>query len=143
MLKLKPPHVVEENSRTPAPDPYHYPLRLDNQRIIHRRQYLRYRILSVNRTVISLEFPIFTRNREWARKTHTSTELKFDVTAKFIGLNPDPIPISTQTKHRSFPSPFFVAFLQFTSTDKLPSDHKWGVITFHKLISGLEYATAF
>ena len=60
-------------------------------------------------------------------------ELKFELTVKFIGLNPYPIPTSTQTKLRTFPRPFVVTILQFTSADEHPFDHHGGKITNYSL----------
>ena len=62
--------------------------------INHRRQDLRYHILRVNRTNNSLHNSAITRYRELTRLTYTATELKFEVTLKFIGLNLHSIPTS-------------------------------------------------
>ena len=51
--------------------------------------------------------------------THTSSELKFEITVKSIALKPHPIPTSIQIEHRTLPSPFVVLKLQFTSTEEL------------------------
>ena len=75
-----PYHTLEENSRSPTPDPYYFLLRLDNQISNHLRQDLRYHILPVNRISISPQYCTFTRNRNLTRSTHASTELKLDVT---------------------------------------------------------------
>ena len=53
-------------------------------------------------------------------------------------MDPHRIPTSTQTKHRTFPSTFVVARLQFTSTDEPPFAHRWDSITFYNLTFGLE-----
>ena len=82
-----PYRTLEENSRPPTPGPYRFPLRLDNQIIIHARQDLRYHILPVNRKIKRvLRFSV-NRNRELTRLTHTSTEPKFEIAVKFIGNN--------------------------------------------------------
>ena len=85
-------------------------------------QGLRYHIVPVNRITNNLQYSTITRNRELTRQTHTLTELKFEVTANFFELNPHPNPTSTQITRRSFPSPFVVTNLQFTSTDEPPFD---------------------
>ena len=59
-----------------------------------------------------------------SRLTHTSNELKFEITVKFIELNPHPIPISTQIKIRTFPCLFVVTNSQISSTDESPFDHQ-------------------
>ena len=65
----------------------------------------------------SLKHSAITRNRELTRLTHIPTEQKFEVTVRFIGKNPHPIPTPTQIKHRTFSIPFVVTSLQFTSSD--------------------------
>ena len=110
---------------------------------IRSRQYLRYRIVPVNRLNISVQFSAFTRNQEMTRLTHTSIELKLEVTVKFIGLNLHPIPTSTHLKHQTFPSLFVVTSLQFTSSDEPPFDHQWRTLTFFNTISGLKNKTTF
>ena len=97
-----PYHTLQENSRPPTPDPCHYPLRLDNQLINHPRQDLRYHILPVNRMFKSLQTSIITRNRELTTLNQTSNEKKFEVTVKFIGLSPHPIPTSTKFRNLVF-----------------------------------------
>ena len=67
---------LEENSRPPAPDLYHYPMRLDHQILNHPRQDLRLRILPVNRISKSLRDSANTPNRELTGLTQISTELK-------------------------------------------------------------------
>ena len=64
-----PYHTLEENSKPPSPDPYHYQLKLANQIITHPRQDLRYYIVPVNRTNNSLQNSNKTRNRELTRLT--------------------------------------------------------------------------
>ena len=83
-----------------------------------------------------LQYSAVVRNRELTRLTQTSTGLTFRETVKLIGLNPHPIPYSTQTKHRTFPSPSVLTCLQITSIDEF--DIQWGSITFHNPISGLK-----
>ena len=96
--------------------------------INHSTQVLRYHILRVNRINCSLQYSTNTRNRELNRLTQTTTELKFEVTVESIGLNPHPIPNSFLIKQRTFPSPFIVPTLQFTSIDEPALDHQWGSI---------------
>ena len=83
-----PYRTLEENSRPPTPDLYHYPVRLDSQMINHPRQDLRYHILRSNRIKLNLPYSSMSGNGELTRLTLTSTELKFEVTVKFIGLYP-------------------------------------------------------
>ena len=125
-----PYHTLEEYSRHPTHDVYHYPLRLDNEIFNHPRQYLRHHILPVNRINNCLQYSAITRNRELTRLTHTSIELKFEVTVKFIGLNIHLIPTSTQIKHQMFPVPSVVTSQQFTSTDHPPFDRQGGTYNF-------------
>ena len=84
-----------KKSRPPTPDLYQYPLRLDNEMINHSTQNRRYHILRVSRMNSSLQNFTITRNRKLNRLTQTTTELKFEVTVKNIGLTPHPIPNST------------------------------------------------
>ena len=65
-------------------------------------------MLPVKRINKSLQCSAIIRNGEFARLIHTPTELKFEVTVKVIGINPHPVPFSTQIKHRTFPSPSVV-----------------------------------
>ena len=112
-----PYHTVEENSRPPSSDIYKWSLRLGIQLINHPRQDLSYHILPVTKINNSLQHSAITRNRELTRLTHIPTEQKFEVTVRFIGKNPHPIPTPTQIKHRTFSIPFVVTSLQFTSSD--------------------------
>ena len=98
-----PYHTLENNSRHPTPDLYHCALKSDNQSISQPKHYLRYHILPVNRTNKKLQYSAIIRNREMTKITHTSIQLKFEVTVKLIGLQADPIPNSNQIKHRTFP----------------------------------------
>ena len=79
-----PYHSLDENYRTPSPDPYHHPLRLDNQTTNKSRQDLRHHIHRVRRLNNSLKHSTITRNREVNGLTHTSTELKVEVTVNWI-----------------------------------------------------------
>ena len=96
---------------------------------------MRHHILPVHRTNKSLQYCAITRDQEVATLTHTSTELKFEESVNFIGLNPHPIPTSTQFNDRKLPSLFVVTSKHFTSTDEIPLDHQWGSITFYKTLS--------
>ena len=87
-----PYRTLEVNSRPPTLDLYHYPLRLDNQCFFHPTQGLRYHVRPVNIN-ISQQHSVITRNRKLTTLTHTSTELKYEVTVKFIELKPHPFPI--------------------------------------------------
>ena len=75
-------HTKRENSRPPTPDPYHYPLKFDNQRFNLPRQDLKYHILPLKRIIKSLQYFNITRNRGLTRLPHTTTELQFEVTVK-------------------------------------------------------------
>ena len=138
-----PYHALEENSRPPTPDLYHHTLRLDDQMNFRPRQDLCYHNIPVNRINNTLQHSSITRNRETARPTHSSTELMCKLTVNFFGLNPHSIPISTHIKYRTFPSPFVVTSLQFTSTDEPPIDHQCGTIIFYNPVLGLKYKTTF
>ena len=92
----------------------------------------------MNRKNKILQYFNTTTNRELTRLTHTSTEQKFEVTVNFIGLNPLPIPTTTQIEHRTFLSPFVVTSLQITSTDEHPFGHQGGSTIFYNPISGLK-----
>ena len=138
-----PYHTLEEISRPPTPDLFHYPLRFDNQKLNHPRQVLRYHILPVNKRNNSLQYSTVFRNGELTRLTQTTAELKSEVTVKIFGLYPHPIPASTHFKLRILLSPFVVTSLQFTSTYKPPFDLEWGNINFYNSISGLKYETTF
>ena len=63
---------------------------------------MRCHILPGNRIINSLQYSAIARNQEVTRLTHNSTELKFEVKLELIGLNPHPIPTSTQSKYRTF-----------------------------------------
>ena len=83
-------------SRTLTLDPYRYALILDNQIYFHPKQDLRCYNLPVNRINKSLQNSVVTRNCGVIRKTQNTTETKFEVTEKFIGLNPHPVSASNQ-----------------------------------------------
>ena len=59
-----PYHSLDKKSKLLTPDPYHNPLRLDNQVINHPGQEMSYHLLPVDRTKNSLQFSTLTRNRE-------------------------------------------------------------------------------
>ena len=82
-----------------------------------------------------------TRNRELSRQTQTTTELKYEVTVKFIEFNPYPIPTSTPTNQQNLLCPLVVTSLQFMSNDEAPFDHQWGRIYFYNATSGSKYKT--
>ena len=107
------------------------------------RQEVRYHILPVSRINKTLQYSAITRNREPTRFTYSSTQLKLEVTVEFIGLNTQPVPTLTQFKHRTFPRPFFVTFLKFTSTDEPTFDYQWLNINFYNPISGTIYKNNF
>ena len=130
--------TLEKTSRPSTLDLYLDPLRLDKRVINHPRQDLRNQILPINRKNNNLQNSAIICNRELTTLTYTSTELKFEVTVNFIGLNPQTIPTSTQVKHRTFASLFDVTSLQFTSNDELSFGHQWESITFYNPISGLK-----
>ena len=136
-------HTLDKNSRPPTPEHYNYPLFLDNQIVYHPRQDQRYRILPVNRITNSHQYSQVTRQRELNRLTHSNLELRFEVSVKFSGLDPHPIPASTEIKYRTIPNPFVVTSVQFTALDDPPFNHNWGHITFYNYISGLKYKTTF
>ena len=138
-----PYHSLYRNTRPPTADPYFYTLLLDKQILNHPRQDLRYHIRPVNKSTTSLRKSAFIRSPELTRLTHTSIELKFEITVKFFELNAHPIPTSSQVKHRTLPSLFVVTSSQFTSTDEPPFDHHWRSITFHNPISGIKHKTTF
>ena len=121
---------LDRNFRSPTTDPDHYPLRLDNQTNNQPRQDLRYNILPVHRINNSLQQSFNTRNGRLIILTQRTAELNFEVILKFNGLNPHPIPTSTQIKHKPFPSRFFVSTLHMLPEEP-PFDHHWRIITFH------------
>ena len=116
-------------------------MRLDYQITNLPRQDLRYHNLPVNKINNSLQSLANIGNRELTRLTHASTELKSEVTVKFIGSNPDPIPTCFKIKPRTFPSRFVVNSLHFTSTVESPFNHQWGSTTSYQPFSGLNYQT--
>ena len=118
-------HTLEGTPGPPNLDLYQCPLILHNQIFHHSRQGLRYHIFPANRKNSLIQYPTITRNRELSRLTDTSTVFKFEFTVKFIGLNLDPNPTSTQISYRTFPSAFVVTSSHFTSTDETPFDHQW------------------
>ena len=90
-----------------------------------------------------MQYFAISRNRDLTRLLETSTQLKFEVTVNFNGLNPHTIATSNQIKHRTSLSPLLVTSLQFTSINELPFDHQLGSMAFYTSISGLNYKTAF
>ena len=142
-VNMKPlTHTLDKISRPPTRDPYHYPLRFDNQMIDHPKQDLRYHSLTVNRVNNSDQYSIIIiRNREMNRLTQITTDFKFEVTVKFVGLNRHPIPTAHGIEHRAFPSPFVVTRLQFTSNDTRAFDHQWESITFYNPVSASRHKT--
>ena len=98
-----------------------------------------YHILPAKRTNNSLQSSTPSRNRELTRTTYTSTELKFEVSVKVVGLYPRPNTSSTEIEHWTFPSPFLGTNLNFTSVDERPFDHQQGSINFYNSILGMKY----
>ena len=122
-----PYHSLGKNTRPPTSDGFFYPLLLENQVIIQPRHNVRCHFLPVNRINKSLQNAGISRtrelnrcNRELNELTQTTTEVKLELTVKFMGLNPQPIPTSTQFKQRTFPSFYVDTSLQFTSTNEPP-----------------------
>ena len=138
-----PYHTPEQTSRPATPDPYHHPPRIDNQKVSHFSQRLKYHIFPVIRINNSLQFSTSTRNQELNRLTQNATEIKFEGSVKFFGVNSHSIPISIQNKHRTFPSPFVWNRLQFASTCDPPFDRQWGSLAFYNPICCLKYKTTF
>ena len=93
---------------------------MDNQIVYHPRQDQRYRILPVNRITNSHQYSQVTRQRVLNRLTHSNLELRFEVSVKFSGLDPHPIPTGTEIKYRTIPNPFVVTSVQFTAIDDPP-----------------------
>ena len=89
-----PYQTLEENFRPLTPDPYHYPMRRDNQIKNQRRQGLKYQNHPGNRIDNKLQFCPNTRNGELTSLTQTSIELQFEVTVKPIGIFPHPLQTS-------------------------------------------------
>ena len=75
-------YTLGENARTTTPDPYHYPLRLDNQTLNQRRQHLSYHVTPVKKINISLHYSTITGKRELNRTNQITNELNFEVTVK-------------------------------------------------------------
>ena len=134
-----PYHTLEGNSRDPTPDLHDYPLRFDIQIISHPGQDLRNHTFPVNRINKSLQSSASFRNCELTRLTHTSTDVKIELTVTTCGVIPHLIPTLTEIKHRRSFNPFVVTSLQFTSTVGTPLDHKWGILNFYNPISALKY----
>ena len=59
-----PYHTLDDTSRRPTPDPYHYLLRFDIQTINHPGQYLRYQVFPLNTMNNSLQYSTITLKRE-------------------------------------------------------------------------------
>ena len=76
---------------------------------------------------------LVTRQRELNRETHSNLELRFEVSVKFSGLDPDPIPTATEIEYRTIANPFVVTSVQFTAIDDPLFNHNWGHITFLQL----------
>ena len=93
----------DENCTPPIPDQYHYSLRVHKQINNHTRQDLRYQTLPVSRINNSLLNSTFIRKRVPTSLTQTTTELLFEVTVKFIGLNPHPLQLQFKFEAELFP----------------------------------------
>ena len=140
----EPPYPsLAKNCRPPTPDPYHHLLIFDNQKINQAMQHARYHILLVNRKNKILQSSTNNANWQFNRLIQTTTELKFEVPVKFVGLDRHPLPTSTQIKHQIFLSRSVVTSLHFTATEEPPFDLQSGCITFHNPISCLKYKTIF
>ena len=98
-----PHHSLDENCKPLLLDRYHYPLTLDNRKVNHPGQGPRYHTLFDCQTDIRLQCSTSSCNRELNRIYQTTAVKKFEVIVKFLGLNPYPIPNSTQSEHRTFP----------------------------------------
>ena len=95
---------------------------------------MRYSNLQVSRINNNLLQLTITRHRELTILTQTAAELKFEVTVNFNGLNSHPLPISIHMERRTFPNPFVMTSLEFTSIDELPFNYHWGSITSYNTI---------
>ena len=109
----------------------------------HNRQDLTCHLFHADRISNTLQFSIFIRTRELKRITQTTSELKVEVTLKFLGSNRHLIPLSIQFKHRTFPFHFLVKKIHFTSTGEPPFDHPVENMFTYIIITGLNHKTNF
>ena len=74
-----------------------------------------------------MQYSTITLHRELNRLAQTTTEFKFEVTVRLIGLTPRSILTSTKTRHRFFPNSFAATNVHFTSIDEPVLGHQWEV----------------